>query len=159
MPSCSNIRANPIHIRIETGSGQTVFKNYLAGLDHMRCEIKKNAIRKHKMDTTVIYHEPCPLFAMIFACYKYMESQTSYFCVHYAKISYYSVHRATPINPLLFQECYPYSMPGNIILQQTYSLHEATSTFVSHVLVSASLRVATPTNPSRYLFGIVCMHC
>jgi len=37
-------------------------------------------------------------------------------------------------------------------MQQTYSLHEATSTYTSHVFVSASLWVATPTNPSRYLF-------
>jgi len=35
------------------------------------------------------------------------------------------VKRATPINLLLLQEFYPCSMPGNIHVQQTYSLHEA----------------------------------
>ena len=44
-------------------------------------------------------------------------------------------------------------MQGNIHVQQIYSMHEATSTYASHVLVSASLQVATPTNPSRYLFA------
>ena len=49
-----------------------------------------------------VHGEPNPLFL---------------FCVHFAKITIYSLHRAMPINPLLLQECYPYSMPGNIILQ------------------------------------------
>ena len=56
-----------------------------------------------------------------------------------------------PINLLQLQEFYPCSMPGNIHVQQTYSLHEATSTYASHTLVSASLRAATPTE--RYLFA------
>ena len=42
--------------------------------------------------------------------------------------------------------------------KQTYSLHEAISTFASHVPMSASLRGATITDPSRYLFAIVNIH-
>jgi len=68
----------------------------------------------------------------------------------HAIIAIYSLLRATPINLLLLQKLYSCSMPGNIHVQQTYSSHETTST---HVLVSASLQVATPTNPSRYLFA------
>ena len=96
--------------------------------------------------------EPRPLFeAMIFASCKCMESPA---LVHmHAIIAIYSLLRATPINMLLLQKLYSCSMPGNIHAQQTYSLHETTSTYTSHVLVSASLQVATPTNPSRYLFA------
>ena len=42
-------------------------------------------------------------------------------------------------------------------MQQTYSLHKATSTFRSHVPVFASLQEAAPTDPSRYQF-FVCIH-
>ena len=70
-----------------------------------------------------------------------------------AIIAIYSLLRATPINLLLLQKIYSCSMPGNIHVQQTYSLYETTSTYTSHVFVSASLWVATPTNPSRYLFA------
>ena len=70
-----------------------------------------------------------------------------------ATIAIYSLLRAMPINLLLLQELYPCSMPGNIHMQQTYSFHEATSTYTSHFLVSASLQVATRTNPLRYLFA------
>ena len=88
---------------------------------------------------------------MIFACCKCTESPA---LVHmHAIIAIYSLLRATPINLLLLQKFYSCSMPGNIHVQQTYSLHETTSTYISHVLVSASLQVATPTNPSRYLFA------
>jgi len=55
--------------------------------------------------------------------------------------------------PLLLQELYHCSVPRNIHVQQTYSLHEATSTYTSHVFVSTSLRLATPTNPSKYLLA------
>ena len=37
-------------------------------------------------------------------------------------------------------------------MHQTYSLHKATFTYTSHILVSASLWIATPTDPSRCLF-------
>ena len=85
---------------------------------------------------------------MIFASCKCTESPA---LVHmHTIIAIYSLLRATPINLLLLQKFYSCSMPGNIHVQQTYSLHETTSTYTSHVLVSASLQVATPT---RYLFA------
>ena len=67
----------------------------------------------------------------------------------YTAIAIYSLHRAVPINPLLLQEFYPCREYYSAI---TYSLHDATSTYTRNVLVSASLLVATPTDPSRYLF-------
>ena len=100
-------------------------------------------------------------FAMISVGCKCTESHI--LCVHiYATIDIYSLHRATPINPLLLQDMLPlqyarkyYSVKHE---QQTYSLHEATPTFTSHIPVSASSQVAAPTDPSRYLFAIVCIH-
>ena len=90
--------------------------------------------------------KPRPLFeAMIFACCKCMESPTLYFFC-----AIYSLLRATP---MLLQEFYRCSMPGNIHVQQAYSLHGATFTYKIHILVSATLRVVTPTNPLRYLFA------
>jgi len=71
-------------------------------------------------------------------------------CVYACNNCIYSLLRATPINLQKFYSC---SMPGNIHVHQTSSLHETTSTYTSHVLVSASLQVATPTNPSRFLFA------
>jgi len=74
------------------------------------------------MDATAkfVYHEPRILFAMILillaACAQRAMPLIS--CVHmYAAIAIYSLHRTTPINPLLLQEFYPCSMPGDIILQ------------------------------------------
>ena len=88
---------------------------------------------------------------MIFASCNCTESPA---LVHmHAIIAIYSLLRATPINLLLLQKFYSCSMPGIIHVQQTCSLHKTTSTYTSHVLVSASLQVATPTNPSRYLFA------
>jgi len=37
-------------------------------------------------------------------------------------------------------------------VQWSYNLHEATSIFTSHILVSTSLNVAIPTNPMGYQF-------
>jgi len=88
---------------------------------------------------------------MIFVSCKCTESPA---LVHmHAIIAIYSLLKGTPINLLLLQKFYSCSMPGNIHVQQIYSLHETTSTYISHVFVSASLQVATPTNPSRYLFA------
>ena len=72
--------------------------------------------------------EPRPLFeAMILASCKCTESPAH---VHmHAIIAIYSLLRATPINMLLLQKLYSCSMPGNIHVQQTYSLHETTSTY------------------------------
>ena len=67
----------------------------------------------------------------------------------HATIAIYSLHKATYINLLLLQEFYPCSI---FTCSRLFSLHEATYTYTSHVLVSANLQVATPTNPSRYLF-------
>jgi len=78
------------------------------------------------------------------------EPHPSSFVHMHATIAIYNLLKATPIDLLLLQEFYPCSMLGNIHVQQIYSLHEVTST---HILVSASLQVATPTNPSRYLFA------
>jgi len=83
---------------------------------------------------------------MIFASCKCPESPA---LVH-MHIAIYSLLRATPINLLLLQKFYSCSMPGNIHVQQTYRLQ---ATYTSHVLVSASLQVVTPTNPLRYLFA------
>jgi len=110
-------------------------------------------VRNHDLEVQQrLLLEPHPLFeAMIFACCKCTESPA---LVHmHAIIAIYSLLRATPINLLLLQKFYSCSMPGNIHVQQTDSLYETTSTYTSHVLVSASLQVATPTNPSRYLFA------
>ena len=88
---------------------------------------------------------------MVFASCKCTESSTLVYM--HAIIAIYSLLRATPINLQLLQKFYSCNMPGNIHVQQTYSLHETTSTYTSHVLVSASLQVATPTNPWRYLLA------
>jgi len=71
----------------------------------------------------------------------------------HATIAIYSLLRATLINLLQLQKLYPCSMLWIIHMQQTFSLHETTSTYTSHVFVSASLQIATPTNPSRYIFA------
>ena len=48
----------------------------------------------------VLFHEPCPLFAMIFASAR--RATPLILCVHvYAAIAIYSFQRATPINSLL----------------------------------------------------------
>ena len=91
---------------------------------------------------------------MIFASCKCMESPTlNFFCAYacnnwHLQLVQSHAHWSAAVAGVL-----PLSMPGNIHMQQTYSLHEATSTYTSHVLVSASLWVATPTNPSRYVFA------
>jgi len=69
----------------------------------------------------------------------------------HATIAIYSLLRATPITvamALPLQYAKEYSRVADI-----YSLHEATSTYTSHVFMSTSLRVATPTNLSRYLLA------
>jgi len=51
---------------------------------------------------TFIFCEPWPLFSVIFVGFKCTESYT---CVHmYVIIAIYSLHRATPVNPLLLQD-------------------------------------------------------
>ena len=86
--------------------------------------------------------EPHPLFkAMIFACCKCTENSALYFfCTYACKNCHLQLDQSNAIN-LLLQEFSPCSMPGNIHVRQTYSLHKATSTYTSHVLVSASLRI------------------
>ena len=54
---------------------------------------------------------------------------------------------------LLLQYTMEYYSTNN--MQQTYSLHKATSTFRSHVPTLASLQEAAPTDPSRYQFFCV----
>ena len=105
---------------------------------------------------TFAYHEPHSLLAtMIFAGCKWRENHTPRFLYVYAwNNCHLQLHRAMPINPLLLEEFYPCSKRILFCnhVQQTYSLHKATSTYTSHVLVSASLQVAIPTKPSCYLF-------
>ena len=78
------------------------------------------------------YHESRPLFEAIIL---YLLAANAWkappliFHVHvHATITITSLHKAILINLLLLQEFYPCSMLENIHVQQTYSLHEATST-------------------------------
>jgi len=127
------------------------FRYYVsARLDHVRCEIEKSTSATMDATATFAYCEPCPLWYLLAASAQRVTPLIS--CVHmHATIAIYNLHRATLINPLLVQElCQGISSWNH--MQQTNSLHEVTYTYTSHVLVSASLKVATPTDPSRYLF-------
>ena len=109
---------------------------------------------------TFAYHEPHSLLAtMIFAGCKWRENHTPRFLYVYAwNNCHLQLHRAMPINPLLLEEFYPCSKRILFCnhVQQTYSLHKATSTYTSHVLVSASLQVAIPTETYLFLVSIYC---
>ena len=103
------------------------------------------------------YHEPHPLLAtMILACCKVDREPHSLFlvCMH-ETIVIYSCTEPRPSINYCWRGSTPAECQGILFcnyVQQTYSLHEATSTYTSHVLVFASLQVATPTEPLRYLF-------
>ena len=113
-------------------------------------------LRKHDMEAQwwlplqYSLREPRPLFeTMILLAANGRESRPLFlYCI--CTLQFPFTASCSEPCPLLLQEL---SMPRNIHVQQTYSLHEATSTYKSHVFMSTSLRVATPTNPSVYLLA------
>ena len=103
---------------------------------------------------TFVCCEPRLLFAaMIFASCKCMESRTPYFlCAYTCHLQLAQSH--PPLIRCCCRSYIPAVCQGILFynhVQQTYSLHEATFTYTSHILVSASLLlVATHTDPSKY---------
>ena len=87
-----------------------------------------------------------PNFCSNICCWLQVHKQPHplfHVCI-FTAITIYSLQRATPVHTLLlqdFQECYPCSMPWNIVLQTTFSR-----------TVFASLQEATPTDQLRYIF-------
>jgi len=96
------------------------------GLDHVRHEIKKTQYGGATMDAI--------------ATFVYFVSHTHFF------------KACTEPHPWIHCCCRTSKSPSLAICQAENiicSLHEATSTFTSHVPVSASFQVATPTDPMK----------
>ena len=131
------------------------------GLDHMQHEIKK-CKHNDRCHTQRLFSWATPTFSMIFLAVSARRAICLISCVYvYAKVAIYSSHRATPMNPLLLQDCKSATLAvcQGILFYKArpanHSLYESISNFTNHVPVPASLRVVTATD---YVFVIVCMH-
>ena len=103
-----------------------------------------------------------PSFVMIFVGFQCIKNHTPYFvcafvCNNRCLSFFYILTACSEPHPLIFCCCstsrvlplqFSREYYSSIYVQLTYSLHEANSTFVSHVWTKC-LWVATSTNPSK----------
>ena len=146
---------------LRSDPGQTCFINYQ---DWITWDAK---FRKLNMKCNCrcrwnvhLFCEPQPLFAMIFVIISGKYTEIISYVHMYATIAFTSCTEPHPlidfccriprVLPLQYSKEYYYAKH----VEQTYSLHKATSAFMGHVPVSASLQIwlTTLTDPSRYLF-------
>ena len=163
----TNEHVSMVHASVETGSGKLghifLFGSSRSDPDWIMWDVKlietQYGIAMIDATATFILHEPYPLLWWSLFAANAWEPQPLFCVCMCIQQSIFTAWRPlihccckTPkLLPLQFAREF-YSATH---MQQTYGLHKATSIFTNHVLVYASLLVATPTNPLRYLF---CYH-